>query len=191
MGQFHFDPATYLPLIRAEVPAYDELQRRVAEAAAGLAARRILDLGAGTGETSRALRTAYPDTPIVAVDVSEGMLGRLDVPGVERRVARLQDPLPDGGFDLVVSVLAVHHLDPLEKRDLFARINAALRPGGRFVLGDVVIAETVVAPLTVGYDKPDRAADQLAWLAAAGFDAELLWEHDDLTVIAADRRNPG
>ena len=29
---------------------------------------------------------------------------------LEERVAELQDPLPDGHFDLVVSVLAVHHL---------------------------------------------------------------------------------
>jgi tRNA (cmo5U34)-methyltransferase len=187
MGQFHFDPATYLPLMRAEVPAYDELQLRIADAAAGLAASRILDLGAGTGETSRALRAAYPETPIVAVDMSAEMLGRLDVPDVETHVARLQDPLPEGGFELVVSALAVHHLDPHEKRDLFARVYAALRPGGRFVLGDVVIGGVVVAPLTDGYDKPDRALDQVVWLVETGFDAQLLWEHDDLAVIRADR----
>jgi tRNA (cmo5U34)-methyltransferase len=188
MGQFHFDPATYLPLIRADVPAYDELQRRIADAASGVGAERILDLGAGTGETSRALRAVYPQAPIVAVDVSEAMLARLDVPGVERHVARLQDPLPEGGFDLVVSALAVHHLDPGEKRDLFARIHAALRPGGRFVLGDVVIADAVVAPLTDGYDKPDRTLDQLGWLVETGFAAQLLWERDDLAVIRADLR---
>jgi hypothetical protein len=34
--QFHFDPATYLETIRAEVPAYDELQDAVAEATAGI-----------------------------------------------------------------------------------------------------------------------------------------------------------
>jgi tRNA (cmo5U34)-methyltransferase len=187
MGQFHFDPATYLPLIRADVPGYDELQRRVADAAAGLDADLILDLGAGTGETSRALRAAYPETPIVATDVSADMLARLDVPGVETRVARLQDPLPEGPFDLVVSALAVHHLDAADKRDLFARVHDVLRPGGRFVLGDVVVADIVVAPLTDGYDKPDRARDQVDWLVNAGFDAELLWERDDLALIRADR----
>jgi len=33
----------------------------------------------------------------------------------------------------------VHHLDAGEKADLFRRVAAALEPGGRFVLGDVVV----------------------------------------------------
>jgi hypothetical protein len=48
-NQFHFDPATYLGTIRAEVPAYDELQDAVAEATAGIQAERVLELGVGTG----------------------------------------------------------------------------------------------------------------------------------------------
>jgi hypothetical protein len=47
--QFHFDPASYLERIRAEVPAYDELQDVVADATAGIQAQRVLDLGVGTG----------------------------------------------------------------------------------------------------------------------------------------------
>jgi hypothetical protein len=49
--QFHFDPASYLETIRAEVPAYDELQAAVAEATAGIHAERVLELGGGTGQT--------------------------------------------------------------------------------------------------------------------------------------------
>jgi hypothetical protein len=37
-NQFHFDPATYLETIRAEVPAYDELQDAAAEATASIQA---------------------------------------------------------------------------------------------------------------------------------------------------------
>jgi tRNA (cmo5U34)-methyltransferase len=55
------------------------------------------------------------------------------------RVSRLQDPLPEGNFDLVVSALAVHHLDGAGKADLFARVADRLRPGGRFVLGAVLM----------------------------------------------------
>jgi tRNA (cmo5U34)-methyltransferase len=148
---------------------------------------RILDLGAGTGETSRAVRARHPAAGIIAVDESPGMLARIDLNGVEPRVARLQDPLPDGPFDLVISALAVHHLDAAEKRDLFPRVYAALRAGGRFVLADVVRARVQVAPLSDGYDKPDSAVDQAAWLRAAGFETELLWERDDLALLCADR----
>jgi len=186
VSQFHFDPSTYDTLIRAEVPAYEELEDRVAHATAGVEAARILDLGAGTGETARRVRALHPAAAIVALDVSEAMLERIDLDAVESVAQPLQAPLPSGPFDLVVSALAVHHLDGSEKRDLFARVRDVLRPGGRFVLGDVVVAEREVAPLSVGYDKPDRAADQLDWLRSAGFDARIDWEHDDLALIVAD-----
>ena len=61
---------------------------------------------------------------------------------VDLRVAGLADPLPAGPFDLVVSALAVHHLEGRDKADLFARVGASLRSGGRFVLGDVVYRST-------------------------------------------------
>jgi tRNA (cmo5U34)-methyltransferase len=187
VDQFHFDPASYLGMIRAEVPAYDELQDRVAAATARIKTARILDLGAGTGETARRVLAVHPAAVLVAVDESSRMLERIEDERVEPRVARLQDTLPHESFDLVVSALAVHHLDAAEKRALFSRIRAALRPGGRFVLGDVVLAEVRVAPLSEGYDKPDRVDDQLTWLAETGFDAHLEWTRDDLALIVADR----
>ncbi len=50
-------------------------------------------------------------------------------PAADLRVARLQDPLPAGPFDLVFSALAVHHLDPTEKATLFREVAARLQPG--------------------------------------------------------------
>ncbi len=102
-------------------------------------------------------------------------------------MGRLEDPLPEGPFELVVSALAVHHLDGGGKRDLFRRIADVLAPSGRFVLGDVVLADEQVTPLTPGFDLPDRVEDQLAWLHEAGFAARLTWACEDLAVIAADR----
>ena len=91
---------------------------------------------------------------------------------------------------MVVSALAIHHLDGAGKADLFARIARVLRPGGRFVLGDVVIpfdpVEAVV-PVTDGHDRPSTLADQLHWLSDAGFDAAATWSEHDLVVVRADR----
>jgi hypothetical protein len=50
--QFHFDPATYLDMIRGEVPAYDEFQDAVAAATVGIHVERVLELGVGTGATA-------------------------------------------------------------------------------------------------------------------------------------------
>jgi tRNA (cmo5U34)-methyltransferase len=150
--QFHFDPASYLETMRAEVPAHDELQDAVAEATAGIHAEGVLELGVGTGETSRRVLGLHPDAELVGIDESAGMLAAASavVVAADLRVSRLEDALPEGTFDLVVSALAVHHLDGAGKADLFSRVADRLRPGGRSVLGDVVVPDDpadVVTPI--------------------------------------------
>ena len=188
--QFHFDPASYLETIRAEVPAYDELQDAVAEATAGTHAVRVLELGVGTGQTSRRVLDLHPEAELVGIDESAGMLAVASADLIaDLRVSRLEDPLPEGDFDLVVSALAVHHLDGAGKADLFARVAALLRPGGRFVLGDVVVPDDpadLVIPIDGVYDQPNTVDDQVRWLAAAGLDAKVVWTREDLAVIVAD-----
>jgi L-threonylcarbamoyladenylate synthase len=191
-GQYHFRPESYEAEIREDIPAYEELQAQLV-AASGAGARRILELGTGTGATARPLLDRHPEASLVGVDVSAEMLGaaRARLPGerVELRVARLQDELPRGPFDLVASALAVHHLDGEEKARLFERVRDVLAPGGRFVLADVVVPDDPAdaqIPLTPGYDKPSPLSDQLRWLGDAGFDARIAWERGDLAVIAAD-----
>jgi tRNA (cmo5U34)-methyltransferase len=190
--QFHFDPATYLDMVRAEVPAYDELQRAVADATADVRAERVLELGVGNGETSLRVLEVHPGAVLVGLDESPEMLsaaaGRLAA-AADLRVGRFEDPLPEGSFDLVVSALAVHHVDDVAKAALYVRIAERLRPGGRFVLGDVVIPADpadVVTPIDGEFDKPSTVDDQLRWLAAAGFDARVVWLRQDLAVIVAD-----
>jgi tRNA (cmo5U34)-methyltransferase len=105
-------------------------------------------------------------------------------------LARLEDPLPAGPFDLVYSALVVHHLDGAGKRDLFRRIADVLRPDGVFVLADVVVPENpadVVTPTDWVMDLPDRADDQVDWLRDADLDVELLWSYKDLAVMRAKR----
>jgi tRNA (cmo5U34)-methyltransferase len=183
----HFDPDAYAATIRAEIPAYERLQQAFV-AASGTGARMILELGSGTGESAAALLTAHPQARLIGLDISAAMLDAAAqrVPAGDFRAARLQDPLPRGPFDLVASALAVHHLTAREKRDLFGRVAAALAPGGRFVLADVVAVDDPQIPLTGGYDNPDRLDDQLEWLAGAGFTrVEVTFAEGDLAVLWA------
>jgi tRNA (cmo5U34)-methyltransferase len=133
----------------------------------------------------------HPEAKLVGIDESVEMLAAAsrDVAAADLRVSRLQDPLPEGNFDLVVSAFAVHHLDGAGKADLFARVADRLRPGGRFVLGDVVVPDDpadVVTPVDGVYDQPSTIADQVRWLVAAGFHARVVWARQDLCVIVAD-----
>src|SRR5580698_7543903 len=194
MAQFHWDPATYRALMRTEVPAYDELQDAVAAATRVVPARRVLDLGTGTGETASRVLALHHDAFLVGVDESDEMLtmARQTLPAarVELRVSRLQDALPSGPFELVVSALAVHHLDGGAKAELFGRVHDLLSVGGRFVLGDVVIPDKpsdAVTPVDGEYDRPDTIEDQLGWMRVAGFAATATWQCGDLAVLVADR----
>jgi tRNA (cmo5U34)-methyltransferase len=195
--QWHWDPETYLQNMLGEVPSYPELQEQAAKAAADVPAHTIFELGIGTGETAKRVLAAHPQARLVAIDSSAEMLerARTVVPQADLRLGRLQDPLPGGPFDLVVSALAVHHLDGPGKQDLFRRIAAVLEPGGAFVLADVVVPENdedVVTPIDWEYDLPDRVDDQLAWLRDAGLDAEAVWSYKDLAVMRATRpQRPG
>jgi tRNA (cmo5U34)-methyltransferase len=185
MGQFHFHPEGYLELMLSEMPGYHRLQDAVA-AATGSGAGRILELGTGTGESARRVLARHPGAELVGIDASADMLAVADLPGADLRVARLEDELPAGPFDLVVSALAIHHLDGPGKADLFRRIAAVLAPAGRFVLGDVVVpddAADATTPLNPGFDLPSRVDDQLDWLRAAGFDASVVWSSGDLAVL--------
>jgi tRNA (cmo5U34)-methyltransferase len=196
VSEYRFDPATYLDLMRAEVPAYRRLQQAVGRATVDVAVSSLLDLGIGTGETLAAVLEFHPGVAAVGVDKNDAMLAaaaqRLAGEFLELRVAELSEPLPPGPFDLVVSALAIHHLDGPDKADLFGRVHEVLRPGGRFVLGDLVIPTDpahAVTPVFEGHDRPSTLADQLGWLAAAGFDATAVWGEDDLVVVRADRRD--
>jgi tRNA (cmo5U34)-methyltransferase len=189
--QFHFHPEAYLELVRSEVPAYDRLQDVVTQVTSGLDARSILDLGVGTGVTSQRVLTQHPDARLVGVDESSAMLehARRALPDADLRTARLEDPLPEGPFDLVVSALAVHHLDGPGKADLFRRVAGVVVPGGRFVVGDVVVPDDpadAVTPIDGDYDKPSSAAEQLCWLCEAGFRARIAWVEADLAVLVGD-----
>lgn len=195
MAQFHWDPDSYLALMREELPAYERLQAELVAATAGVPARRILELGTGTGETARRVLDAHPSAALEGIDASEPMLGAarqlLAGRDVALRVGRLEDPLPAGPFDLVVSALAVHHLDGAGKADLFTRVATVLAPGGRLVLADVVVPDDpadAITPLDPGYDLPSPIADQLAWLRAGGLaDPEVTWRDRDLAVLVARR----
>jgi tRNA (cmo5U34)-methyltransferase len=187
-----WNPDIYLDAMLAEIPSYGELQERVAEATRGIRATSILELGIGTGETTRRVLEHHPAAQLTAIDSSAPMLerARSGYPEADLRLSALEEPLPEGPFDLVVSALAVHHLDGSGKRDLFRRIADVLVPNGRFVLGDVVVPEReedAQIPIDWEYDLPDRVDDQLEWLRDAGFDAEASWTFKDLAVISALR----
>jgi tRNA (cmo5U34)-methyltransferase len=190
-NQWHFDPDSYLEMVRSEIPSYDELQNKVVAATSAVVARKILDLGSGTGITAQHVISKHPDASLIGIDASDGMLthARELLPDATFIVSGLEDPLPSGPFELIVSAFAIHHLNAAGKAALFRRVASVLRPGGRFVYCDVVVARHPVArpvPLEENVDMPSTVDDQIDWLAKAGLQPQVIFAENDLAVIAAD-----
>jgi ubiquinone/menaquinone biosynthesis C-methylase UbiE len=159
---------------------------------------RALDLGAGTGLFAAMVAGRFPDAEMTLLDASEGMLQearkRFAANPAVRFVTGDMAAGPIGGpFDLVISALAIHHLEDRDKKALFARIAKALTPGGLFVnaeqvlgptpalerryaekwLGDVRALgapedEIAKAQERMRHDRSANVGDQLGWMADAG-----------------------
>ena len=95
-------------------------------------ARRVLDLGVGTGKLTRLL--ADRDLDVVAVEPSEGMRAAFaaGLPGIDVLAgAGERIPLGDASMDAVLVAQAWHWVDPGRAAPEVARV---LRPGGRLGL---------------------------------------------------------
>ena len=120
---------------------YDaELRRHTAHffAAAKVGAGdRVLDIGCGTGQTTREAARAAVDGVAVGVDISEVMLEQArrisddeELSNISFELADAQvNPFPPTSFDLCISRFGVMFFaDPVAA---FTNIARALRPGGR------------------------------------------------------------
>jgi SAM-dependent methyltransferase len=165
-------------------------------------ARRILDLGTGDGRLLALLRVERRDTRGVGVDFSELMLeaARARFIGdehVELVTHDLAEPLPRfGTFDVVVSSMAIHHLEHERKRSLYAEVFDLLEPGGVFANFEHVASPTHRLHLAffAAIDEPlehedpsDRLLDvetQLGWLRSIGFDdVDCYWKWLEMALL--------
>lgn len=99
-----------------------------------VAPQSILDLGAGTGHATRALKRRFPRALVVAADIAPGMLERARRQSRWlRRFERVQAdayalPFGNGAFDLVFSNLMLQWCDDLDA--VFGELARVLKPGG-------------------------------------------------------------
>lgn len=107
----------------------------------------LVELCCGAGDLAAFLLGRFPAARYLALDGSPAMLAE-----TARQCAAFQDRLTVRPFELasdnwrrmpdqpriIVSSLAVHHLDGAGKRKLFGGLHALLAPGGAFILADIM-----------------------------------------------------
>ncbi len=103
-------------------------------------ARRIVEVGCGTGIVLRDLAAAFPDWEIIGIDASRTMLDQ-----ARRRTAALPNvrlvvgsadavPLPDSSVDAIVAVRFMHLFRPSGRKRLVGEFRRLLRDGGMLLL---------------------------------------------------------
>lgn len=162
-----------------------------------LAPRLVVDLGAGTGQGSRALKDRYPRAQVLAIDSAPGMLRVADGrQSWRRRFGRIcadaeRLPLADGSVDLLFSNLLLPWCEP---ERLFSECRRVLAPQGLLTLsgfGPDTLGELRTAWAAVDtYSHVSRFIDMHDLgdaLVRAGFAAPVL-DVDHYTLQYADVR---
>jgi 2-polyprenyl-3-methyl-5-hydroxy-6-metoxy-1,4-benzoquinol methylase len=107
---------------------------------------RALDLGCGAGRHAVLLAERF--NRVDAVDLSQPMIeiarAKRSRPNVDYQQADLLEITGAGEYDLVLSVMTLHHVPDL--RAALAHIKGLLAPGGRIALADPYLAESALHP---------------------------------------------
>lgn len=150
---------------RAET--WDDDEEHVAqtrEAAVAIRARvgrsaslRLLDYGAGTGLLAEALATdlaaltlAEPSAGMRAQAAAKVRAGRLPASTRIWELDLTRDPVPDERFDVIVSVLTLHHIHDLAR--VLGALAAMLEPGGRLCIVDLEEEDGTFHDAESGFD---------------------------------------
>ncbi|EQD25618.1 MAG: class I SAM-dependent methyltransferase [Nitrospirae bacterium] len=109
---------------------------------------RILDLGSGPGTLSELVLERYPQSEVLAFDLTQEMLDsakfRLSRFGSRFRIFQgdyRNKELFGVGYDAILAGMTLHHLTDSERKTAFQDFFLALNPGGIFLSQDIVLDE--------------------------------------------------
>ena len=110
--------------------------------------RDFLELGCGVGHVSKLMASKY-GWNVTATDydpemiefATKGTVGTESIRFVQADATQLQ--FDDGSFDLALSFGVLHHIR--DWRDAVAEVSRVLRPGGHYLLGEIVFGGVMKA----------------------------------------------
>jgi len=182
--------------------------------------KNILDLGSGTGLLTAFFLEKYPKANFTLVDISDQMLQKAKdrfhgFSNLEFIVESFKNlNFEEESFDLIISGLALHHLNSEEKRMIFKKSFSWLKANGQLINADQVLGEDEYAENTytenwknkviqnqnlsnaekeatfqrIKLEQMDTLSHQLRWLKESGFKtANNYYQYYNFVVFAATK----
>jgi SAM-dependent methyltransferase len=149
-------------------PARDKWQKpgEVIGALALARDARVADIGSGTGYFSARLARAVPQGKVYGADLEPDMVRYLNARAQKEELANLSahvaapdDPKLPEPVDLVLVVDTYHHIGA--RPDYFAKLQKALRPGGRVAIIDFKL-DSPTGPPPAGRIAPEQVEKEMA-----------------------------
>jgi ubiquinone/menaquinone biosynthesis C-methylase UbiE len=143
--------------------------------------RRVLDLGCGTGSTTRLLKQKFPNAEVIGIDLSPYMLAVADDKARQAGLAiqfqqckAEQLPFADSSFDLVTASLLFHEMPPAISCKVLDECFRLLRAGGEVLILDgdqssLRQTEWLTQIFEEPYIRAYAQGSVDAWMGTAGF----------------------
>jgi tRNA (cmo5U34)-methyltransferase len=199
------------------IPYYDQMIRALIDSIHfdSDSAIQIIDLGCGTGTVAKRISEKFPNSKIICLDIASNMIDiakhklseHKDIEFITGDFSKIDF---NKKFDVVVSSLALHHLEnDTCKKEFYKQIHDILTDFGVFINADVVLASTdfhqninmnrwiefmnkIVPkeeifnywiPKYKEEDRPAKLIDQLKWLEDIGFKSvDVVWKYYNFCV---------
>ena len=106
---------------------------------------KVLDLGCGTGNVTKAIKERFPMANISCIDIADNMIQMAKIKLEDYRYIKyytgdFSEFNFESTYDVVVSSLALHHIRTDEdKKKFYSKIYEVLKPGGLFLNSDSVL----------------------------------------------------
>jgi len=142
----HYETKKYDNDIERVIPGHKEMHREIKKIVIDYkknnSVNKIADLGTGTGITAELVMKLNPNAKLIANDFSKRM-----IQGAKRRLSKYNVNYIFGdfseinfgdNFDIVMTIIGLHHQNTEGKKKVFHKIYDSLKKGGVFILGDLV-----------------------------------------------------
>ena len=184
----------HLKVIKAKEKVIEFLPKNV---------EKIVDLGTGTGLQLIKLYKKYPNVHTTAIDISTGMLKKLEEKNISENITIVNKSFFDYDFDTdtdaVISTQALHHFEPNDKLSLYKKVYNCLKNGGLFINEDYFAVDddaekqgfedyyNLVRGEGKHYDTPLTVKHEMEVLKKAGFNSIEKCITDDYKIIIAKK----